>query len=65
MSAGSRPNGQASPIFVRFRGRGRVTVEVIEQTGHLVECLLIAVDVSHGQHVFPFPIEVKGIAVAD
>ena len=42
-----------------------MTVEVIEQTGHLVECLLIAVDVSHGQHVLPFPIEVKGIAVAD
>ena len=53
------------PIFVRLSRSCSVSVEIVQQTGHLIQSLLVAIDVGHCHHILPLTVQVEGIAVAD
>ena len=53
------------PIFVRLSRSCGVSVEIVQQTGHLIQSLLIAIDVGHCHHILPLTVQVEGVAVAN
>ena len=44
------------PIFVRLSRSCGVSVEIVQQTGHLIQCLLVAIDVGHCHHILPLTV---------
>lgn len=44
------------PIFVRLSRSCGVSVEIVQQTGHLIQSLLVAIDVGHCHHILPLTV---------